>query len=487
MALQKAQRWLWIAFGYVNLGLGIAGLVLPIMPGVVFLLLAAFCFSRGSDRLHQALLAHPRLGPPIVAWRKHGVIPTRVKIYAVSVMASSVLLTWWLDVPPIALAFHAGFLTIVAIYLVTRPSRVRKPTTVAAPRVSPTPPVAAIPPNQQVTSKGKWPVVGEKAPREDESVWVVEVAGLVDAPQQFTLDALKAFGEQDFVVDIHCVTRWSKPASKFRGVALEKLLDACRPHDDAQFVSFVARSDREHSTSLPLADAIALGAIVAFDHDGASLETIHGGPVRMVVPGRYFYKSIKWLERIELLAVDRLGYWEAEAGYHNDADPWQEQRYAVTNFDRRMVAQLFQTRDFSNRDLRSLVADRMDFAGLNARGAALRDASFRGANLAGACFDGANLSNAHLQGADLANATFGVFDGQSADLEGADFRGADLRGALLAGASLFGATFVTPGGSTDGAIIDASTRIDGLALESLDATLEQRRYIEQAIGAARDT
>lgn len=479
MALRKAQRVLWITSGYVFAGIGFAGVVLPVLPGVPFLLLAAFCFSRGSERLHQALLMHPRLGPPIIAWQKYGVIPKRAKILAVSVMATSFALTWWIGVAPFALAAQGTILLSVAIYLVTRPSTANE--SVAANRAAEET-TREIPPNQQVTSNGKWPVVGEKAPRRSDEPWTVEITGLVAATRRFTLDELRAFGEEDFVVDIHCVTRWSRPQSRFRGVRLAKILDHCAPLDDARFVSFVARSDRDHSTSLLLADALALEAIIAFEHDGEALDEIHGGPVRMVVPGRYFYKSVKWLERIELMALDRLGYWEAEAGYHNDADPWLEQRYAVANFDRRAVAALFQSRDFSGKDLRSLRADRQEFPGLVANGAALRDASFCGANLEGARFDGANLSNARLVEANLRNASFGPFDGQAADLEGADLRGADLRGARLDGVSLFGATFVTPGTMEDGAIIDATTRIDASALQSLDSTLEQLDYVKRALG-----
>src|SRR5205085_4547294 len=141
-----------------------------------------------------------------------------------------------------------------------------------------------------------------------------------------------------------------------------------------------ARSERGHSTSLPLADALALDTLVALTHEGAPLEPIHGGPVRTVVPERYFYKSVKWLERIELLAEDRLGYWEAEAGYHNNADPWLEQRYMAPNLDRLLVSSLLAARDFSNLDLRSIHAAGMDLRGLNARNSLLRDANLRGAN-----------------------------------------------------------------------------------------------------------
>jgi DMSO/TMAO reductase YedYZ molybdopterin-dependent catalytic subunit len=182
----------------------------------------------------------------------------------------------------------------------------------------------ALPPNQQLVAPGKWPVVGEKASRADAAPWRVDVTGLVAAPRGWTLDELRALAPVEQVVDVHCVTRWSQPGMRFGGIPLARLLEPCAPLPSARFVSFVARSERAHSTSLPLAEALDLGTLVTLTRDGEPLAPAHGGPVRTVVPGRYFYKSLKWLERIELLAEDRLGYWEAEAGYHNRADPWRD-------------------------------------------------------------------------------------------------------------------------------------------------------------------
>src|SRR5690606_16836039 len=128
--------------------------------------------------------------------------------------------------------------------------------------------------------------------------------------------------------------RWSKLDVPFRGVPLAVLLKICPPLPVAKYVSFAARSERRHSPSVLLEDALELDTLVALACEGRPLEKLHGGPVRVVVPGRYFYKSLKWLERIELLETDRLGYWEQTAGYHNTADPWQEQRYMAPQLDR---------------------------------------------------------------------------------------------------------------------------------------------------------
>ena len=316
-----------------------------------------------------------------------------------------------------------------------------------------------LPPNQQLAAPGRWPVVGEREPRHDDSPWTVSVSGLVRHERNWTLDEILAMPQVDRVIDIHCVTRWSRLWVRFRGVTLAQLLSHCQPLPEARYLSLVARSARSHSTSLPIQDALELDALVALTHEGEPIESIHGGPVRMVVPGRYFYKSLKWLERIEVLPEDRLGYWEAEAGYHNTADPWREERYIAPNLNRRELHAALQQRDFSGRDFRSLDARGRDLHGLNARGALLRDADFRGADLRGACFDRANLSNAHLQGSDLRGASF-----VSADVEGADFRGADLREAILTGAFLTGATFIGEGAAPVGeyppAQVDATTSLE---------------------------
>jgi hypothetical protein len=244
------------------------------------------------------------------------------------------------------------------------------------------------------------------------------------------------------------------------------LLDRARPLPAARFVSFVARSPRAHSTSLPLADALRLESLVALRYEGRPLVVEHGGPVRTVVPGRYFYKSLKWLTRIELLAEDRLGYWEAEAGYHNTADPWREQRFLASRLTRREAAQLLAARDFNGRDLRGIDAAGHDLPGLRAVGALLRDADFQRANLHGACFDGANLANARFAGADLRGATFHGTDMEGADLTAADLRGADFTGALMT-AVTFCAEAPDANNALPNAILDETARIDVAALDVL--------------------
>ena len=308
--------------------------------------------------------------------------------------------------------------------------------------------------------------------------------GAIENERAWSLEELRELPQVSRSTDLHCVTRWSRLGVEFTGVPLSVLFDVCRPTTPARFVSFVAHSERRHSTSLPLSVARDADVFVALEADGQPLSSEHGGPVRIVTPGRYFYKSLKWLARIELLTEDRLGYWEANAGYHNSADPWKEERFLAADLDLHTVRELMASRDFAGRDLRGVVATGMDLRGLNACGAKLRDAHFEGADLCDSCFDGVNLSGAHMERADLRRATFCAdTKGAAADLEGADFRGADLRGTKFLGASLFGATFglIGPDDQTSSAaVIDGTTHIDRAALTSLESTPKQLVFFKDA-------
>jgi DMSO/TMAO reductase YedYZ molybdopterin-dependent catalytic subunit len=333
------------------------------------------------------------------------------------------------------------------------------------------PPVTPLPPRQQLTKPGYWPVVGERAALASGDPWKVTIGGLVGQPRCWTLEQLHALPQTVQVIDIHCVTRWSMLGAHFTGIPLMYLLGLADPKPEARYISFVARSERNHSTSLPLDEALDLEAFIALAYEGDEIPVEHGGPIRVVVPGRYFYKSVKWLTHIELLAEDQLGYWEAEAGYHNVADPWLEQRYITEGVDPDLQHLALKRRDFSGLDLRSIQAGGRNLQGLEARRAQLRDGNFRSADLAGARFDYANLSNAHLHQANLQGASF-----VGADVEGADFTGATLRQANFTGASLFGATFYT---GSEGAIIDRTTRFDADGLEKLAE--EQLNYVMRRI------
>ena len=296
-----------------------------------------------------------------------------------------------------------------------------------------------LPPRQQLVGPDRWPLVGETSPAKRETPWTLSV---LDPSGNrlacWTLDELLAQQCVSRKLDLHCVTRWSKYDVAFTGIPLLRLLNQVSFSSDVKFLSFIARSDRHHSTSLSWADVQELDPLVALGLEHEPLPTEHGGPIRLIVPDRYFYKSLKWLETIALLHEDRLGFWEAEAGYHNHADPWQEERFMAASLTKRDAAALLASRDFRDRDLRGLHAAGRDLTELLGQRCRLRDADLDRALLIRADFNGANLSGARLRGADLRFAKF-----CDADLEGCDFSGADLRGADFSRASLFGATFAS--------------------------------------------
>lgn len=332
-----------------------------------------------------------------------------------------------------------------------------------------------LPPGQQLAAPGRWPPIGERAPRPWKKPWRLLVDGAVWQPTVWSIDELKEIDTCRRTIDIHCVTRWSKLGVEFEGVPLSSLLHEVRPAAMARYANFAAHSMRDHTTSLPLADLHRLDALVAWAADGEPLSEIHGGPLRLVVPGRYFYKSLKWLTRVELMAEDDLGYWESTAGYHNHADPWREERYMAPALDRAEARRRLADRDFAGADLRSIDAADYGLDGLRAAGALLRDADFRRARLRGASFDRANLSNAHFDGADLREASF-----VEADLEGASLVGADLRGANFTGALLTAVTFFASSGEAQDAQLDAATRIDPAAIEHLMP--DQADRLRRALG-----
>lgn len=322
--------------------------------------------------------------------------------------------------------------------------------------------VQQLPPGQQWVGPDKWPFVGEREPLATAEPWRLMIHGHVGTPCEWSLEQLLAKPQRSLTMDIHCVTRWSKLGASFSGIPLTELLQSAEPLPDANFIRFVARSARSHSTSLPLNDVARLNVWLALGYEGEALPREHGGPMRILVPDRYFYKSLKWVVEIELLSDDQLGYWEQEAGYHNHADPWREERFIASNLTRQQTARLIESRDFRGQSLLGFAGRGRDLRGLRAEAALLRNADFRECNLRDARFGGANLSNARFAGSDLRGASF-----DQADLEGADFCGADLRGADLRALSLFGVSFIGPEPDAAGARMDAETRWNPEQFEDL--------------------
>jgi len=185
-------------------------------------------------------------------------------------------------------------------------------------------PEGRLPPGQYDTGQG-WPVLtAEATPRISTDDWSITVDGLVDRPTTWAWDDVHALPPSTYTGDIHCVTTWSKLDVAFTGVSVDVLLDAAGPRPEAAYV--MAHSSTGYTTNLPLADLTGGKAWVVWEYAGKPLAREHGGPVRLLVPHLYFWKSAKWVSRLELMAGDRPGFWERN-GYHDRGDPWREQRY----------------------------------------------------------------------------------------------------------------------------------------------------------------
>ena len=182
---------------------------------------------------------------------------------------------------------------------------------------------ARVPPGQYLTDGFPVLTVGPD-PDYDLSTWDFQVYGEVEDELQLSWDELLALPQKDVVTDIHCVTRWSKLDTAWRGVAVSDLLARARVKPEGKFV--MAYSDGGYTTNLPLGAVLDDDVLLAHTFDGKPLEHEHGGPLRLLVPKRYFWKSAKFVRKLEVMSEDRMGFWELN-GYHNDADPWKEQRH----------------------------------------------------------------------------------------------------------------------------------------------------------------
>jgi DMSO/TMAO reductase YedYZ molybdopterin-dependent catalytic subunit len=182
---------------------------------------------------------------------------------------------------------------------------------------------ARLPPGQHLTEK--WPVLhAGSVPETDLATWTLRVFGEVEEPLELSWERFGELPRSSTTQDIHCVTRWSRFDASFEGVHWHELATRCRPLPSARFA--IAHAEHGFTANVPFASLEDADALLATHADGEPLTPDHGWPLRLVIPGKYFWKSAKWLRAIELAPADRLGFWE-RYGYHNDADPWQEQRY----------------------------------------------------------------------------------------------------------------------------------------------------------------
>ena len=162
-------------------------------------------------------------------------------------------------------------------------------------------------------------------PEIEKTNWKLEVTGLVEAPQTYNWDEFLKLPIVSFKKDIHCVTKWSKFDTTWRGVSLDEIMRWAKVYETA--TTLIAHSNDGYTTNLPIEDVQGGRAMVAVEYEGEDIAPEHGGPARLLVPHLYFWKSAKWLKKLEFTDRDIPGFWETR-GYHNYGDPWSEERYS---------------------------------------------------------------------------------------------------------------------------------------------------------------
>ena len=183
---------------------------------------------------------------------------------------------------------------------------------------------ARIPPGQHLT-RG-WPVLhSEGIPRFNPETWRFRVSGEVEEETEWTWEEFRALPSLTVTSDFHCVTGWSKLDNEWEGVPFREVADRAKPLPTAKHCVISAPSG--YTANVPLDVLLDDDVLFAWSHGGEPLPPEHGGPMRLVVPKRYGWKSVKWAHGIRFVERDSRGFWE-ERGYHNNAEPWAEERYS---------------------------------------------------------------------------------------------------------------------------------------------------------------
>ncbi|MFX1533953.1 MAG: sulfite oxidase-like oxidoreductase [Promethearchaeota archaeon] len=184
-----------------------------------------------------------------------------------------------------------------------------------------------LPPGQRLTRR--FPILqAGNIPKIQIKDWRLKIHGEVEKPLTLTYDELISLPSSRITCDIHCVTSWSKFDTVWEGVPFKEIIKLVQPRPNVKFVIFeCADLGGQFTTNVPLDVLLDEDALLAYKYDDKPLETAHGGPVRGLVPKRYFYKSAKWIIGLKFVIEDEPGYWEMR-GYSNTADPWKEERYS---------------------------------------------------------------------------------------------------------------------------------------------------------------
>ena len=185
-----------------------------------------------------------------------------------------------------------------------------------------------LPPGQSLTNK--FPVLHYgPIPRFNEATWDMHVFGEVDSEKRWTWQEFLKLPTVTQTVDIHCVTRWSKFDTVWEGVRFNEFVKLFGVKPSAKFV--IAHCEYGYTTNVPLDVMMDDDVLLAYKFDNRPLDPEHGFPLRTLVPKRYFWKSAKWLRGFEFTTEDEPGFWE-QAGYHNEGDPFKEERYQRRGF-----------------------------------------------------------------------------------------------------------------------------------------------------------
>jgi len=188
-----------------------------------------------------------------------------------------------------------------------------------------------LPPGQAATIK--WPVLHTgDVPKFDPATWEFKVGGLVEAPLELSWKEFLALPQATVTSDFHCVTKWSTFDNRWEGVPFREILKRVRPKPEATHVmalGHVGPARYGYSTNVPLADLDREDVLLVLRHNGEPLDPEHGGPLRLLVPHLYAWKSAKWLRGLIFMEEDKAGYWE-RLGYHMRGDPFREERFSGT-------------------------------------------------------------------------------------------------------------------------------------------------------------